>query len=42
MIGGVSCCLLVCFAFVCYGHFQPSTSDKIRFALYYAYNIANI
>ena len=39
---GVSCCLLMCFVLVCYGHLQPSTSDKIRFVLYYAYNIANI
>lgn len=39
---GVSYCLLVCFARVGCGHLQPSTSDKIRFALYYAYNIANI
>lgn len=39
---GVSCCLLVCFALVCYGHLLPSTHDKLRFVLYYAYNIANI
>lgn len=39
---GVSYCLLVCFVVVCYGHLQPSAYDKVRFVLYYAYNIANI